>query len=244
MFCIMHYYLIIALQGYCIYHALKSKNDYYWIFIILFIPVIGSIIYLFTQAFNKRDLENVQSEIVAIINPTKKVLDLKKQLDFSETFQNKVSLADAFLEIKDYQNAITYYEDAIDSLFSGDVYVISNLIKAHFFNENYESVLKYIQVLKDKKATIKPENLLHYGLALDNLGKTELAENEFEKINISFSNYHERLILAKHLINKNKKDEAKEILQKVYEESTRFSRDIAKINRHTINNVKSLLKTL
>ncbi len=240
----MYYYLIIALQGYCIYHALKNKNDYYWIFIIFFIPVIGSLIYLFTQAFNKRDLESVQNEIVSIINPTKKVLDLKKQLEFSETFQNKVSLADAYLEIKDYQNAITYYEDAIDSLFSGDVYVISNLIEAHFFNENDESVLKYIQILKDKNATIKPKNLLHYGLALDNLGRSELAENEFKKINISFSNYHERLILSRHLLTKNKKTEAKEILQKVYEESTRFSRDIAKTNRHIISNVKSLLKTL
>jgi len=240
----MHYYLIIALQGYCIYHALKNKNDYYWIFIILFIPLIGSLIYLFTQAFNKRDLDSVQNEIVAIINPTKKILDLKKQLEFSETFQNKVLLADAYLEIKDYQNAITYYENAIDSLFSGDIYVISNLIKAHFFNENDESVLKYIQILKDKNATIKPENLLHYGLALDNLGKSELAENEFKKINITFSNYHERLILARHLITKNRKDEAKEILQNVYEESKRFSRDIAKTNRLIISNVKSLLKTL
>ncbi len=240
----MYYYLILALQGYCIYHAVKNKNEYYWIFIILFIPVIGSLIYLFTQAFSKGDIEHVQQNIISTINPTKKVLDLKKQLDFSETFQNKVNLADAYLDIEDFQNAITYYEEALDSVFSGDIYVISNLIEAYYFTENHEAVIKYYQILKDKNKKIKPKNQLQYGLSLDKLGKTELAEKEFKKINISFSNYHERLILAKHLIYKNKKEEAKDILQKVYEESTRFSRDIAKVNRHTINNVRSLLRNL
>ena len=240
----MYYYLIIGLQGYCIYHALKNKNENYWLFIIFFIPLLGSIIYLFTQVFNKQDLEQVQQNIIATINPTKKILDLKTKLEFSETFQNKVNLADAYLEIEDYQNAIHYYENATVSVFSGDTYVISNLIKAYYSIEDYENTVKNYNLLQEKSIIISPENQLQYGLALDKLGKTELAKKEFKKINSSFSNYNERYILAKHLVNKDKNEDAKVILQELLNEAKHFSRDHAKIYRQTINAATSLLKRI
>jgi len=236
----MYYYLIFALQAYCIYHSIKNRNDYYWIFIIFFIPVIGSLIYLVTQVFNKRNLETVQDNLVAIINPTKKVIDLKKQLEFSETFQNKVNLADAYFEISDYKNAIIYYQDALDSLFSGDTYVISKLMEASYYVMDYESVITYYEDLIEKNEKIKPENQLMYGLALDKLGKTKLAEGELKKIDIEYSNYNERLQLAEYLIQQNRKEAAKKILDKIYHESQRFTRNQHKIYRKVTTLMKSV----
>jgi len=239
----MHYYLIIALQAYCIYHSVKNKNDYYWIFIILFIPAIGSIIYLITQVFNKRGIERVQDDLVAIINPTKKIIDLKKQLEFSDTFSNKVNLADAYIEIGDYKNAILHYEDAIDSMFSGDIYVLSRLVEAYFYDQDYNNVIKNYRSLEGKNEKTKPRNRLYYGLSLGKLGKTTLAENELKKLDISFSNYNERLLLAEYLIDQNKKEEAKIVLQKIYDESKHFTKDNRRAHSRTINAVQALLKT-
>ncbi len=236
----MYFYLIFALQAYCIYHSVRNRNDYYWIFIIFFIPVIGSLIYLITQVFNKRDLETVQDNLVAIINPTKKVIDLKKQLEFSETFQNKVNLADAYFEIRDYKNSIGYYTDALDSLFSGDTYVISKLMEASYYVEDYKSVTSYYQDLIEKNEKIKPENQLVYGLALDKLGKTTLAETELKKIDVEYSNYNERLQIAEYLIQQNRKEAAKRILDKIYDESKHFTRDQHKFYRK----VSTLLKSV
>ncbi|MCF6348011.1 MAG: hypothetical protein L3J20_06900 [Flavobacteriaceae bacterium] len=236
----MYFYLILALQAYCIYHSIKNRNDYYWIFIIFFIPVIGSLIYLITQVFNKRGLETVQDNLVAIINPTKKVIDLKKQLEFSETFQNKVNLADAYFEISDYKNAIIYYTDALDSLFSRDTYVISKLMEASYYVEDYKSVTTYYQDLIGKNEKIKPENQLIYGLTLDKLGKTTLAEGELKKIDIEYSNYSERLQLAEYLIQQNRKEVAKKILDKIYDESKHFTKNQHKFYRK----VNTLLKSV
>ncbi len=228
----MYYYIIIALQAYCIYHSLKNKNDYYWIFIILFIPLIGAIIYLVTQVFNKRDLETVQGNLTAIINPTKKILDLQKQLEFSDTFQNKVNLADAYFDIQDYKHAIQYYTDALDdSIFSGDLYVISKLMEASYYLGNYKSVLNYYKVLQEKKALIKPINQLHYGLALGHLGKSNLAKLEFEKVDIEYSNYDERLELAEYFIQQGNKEKATKILDSIYNESKYFTKEQRKITR-------------
>jgi hypothetical protein len=88
----MHYYLIIALQAFCIYHLYKNKNEYYWIFIIIFLPVLGSLIYLIVNVYNKRDAEKIQEGLATIINPTKRITDLERKLGFSDTFQNKINL--------------------------------------------------------------------------------------------------------------------------------------------------------
>ena len=236
----MYYYLIIALQAYCIYHAVKNRNDYYWIFIILFIPLIGGIIYLVTQVFSKRDFENVQDNLTAIINPTKKVVALKKQLEFSDTFQNKVNLADAYFEIRDYNNAISYYKNALDSLFSNDLYVLSKLMEAHYYIQDYDNVISYYQKIKEKNGKIKSINQLQYGIALDILGNTALAETVLKKINIEYTNYDERLLLAEYLIEQQRKEEAKKILDAIYEESKHFTKNQSKYSRRVISLLKSV----
>ena len=44
------------LQVFCIYHAYKNRKETHWYFIIFFLPIIGGIIYLVTQVFNKQDI--------------------------------------------------------------------------------------------------------------------------------------------------------------------------------------------
>jgi len=109
----MHYYLIVALQAFCIYHLYKNKNEIYWYFLIIFIPILGSLIYIIVKVYNRRDADKIQQELTTIINPTKHINDLIKKLEFSETFQNKVNLADAYFDMGGFKNAINHYEDAI-----------------------------------------------------------------------------------------------------------------------------------
>ena len=98
-----YYTPILILQIYCLYHAYKNGKDYFWYLMIFMLPVIGAILYLFTQVFNKNDLEKFSEELVTIIVPSKKVKDAEKKLAFAETFQNRVSLADAHFENGDYE---------------------------------------------------------------------------------------------------------------------------------------------
>ena len=214
----MHFYLIIALQAFCIYHLFKNRNDYYWVFIILFLPIVGSIIYLITQVYNKRDAKNIQNEIVTIINPTKKIKDLEKKLEFSETFQNRVDLADAYLEIGDYEKAIFQYEKSLKDNFQNDIYVIKQLIKSYSEQKEYEKVINYSERILDKPEFKKTHFQFLYGLALENVNRLEEAETNLMQIDISFSNYEERLYLVNFLLKLNKKDKADELLKELSNE--------------------------
>ena len=240
----MYYYLILALQAYCIYHAYTNRNETYWFFVILFIPVIGSILYLLLRVFNKNDYDKVQDGVISVLNPTKKVNELKKKLAFSDTFQNKINLADAYLEMKDYQNAIALYESAKKSLFAHDAYLIENLMEAYFYVKNYNEVIACFKELQKGKDKIKAKSIVQYALALDNLGKHDMALTEFEKINTNFSNYQERLEFAKYLTNNEDQKTAKSVLLAILEDANHFTKDNKRIYRKTIQQAKDLLKTL
>ena len=237
----MYYYLIIALQVYCIYHVYKNRNPYYWVFLIIFLPVIGSAIYLITQVYNKQGAEKITSEITHIINPTKKIRDLEKQLQFSETYQNRVNLADAYLENKDYNNALPHYLEALNDSSQNDFYVASKLVEVYFLAEKYNKVVLYAEKIKDRPEFKKSRTQFIYGLALEKLGNFESAENSLRQIDVRYSFYEERLALAKFLISRDKVADAKEILEEVQKESQNMTKTNKRIYRATIQEVEKLL---
>jgi hypothetical protein len=240
----LYYYLIIALQAFCIFHNIKYKNEVYWFYLIIFIPVLGSIIYLMMRVINKNDVVKVQEGLATVINPTRKVKALHKKLDFSDTFQNTVDLADAYFEINDFPNASKYYETSLESNFSTDVYVLSKLVESLFNEKKYKKLIPHFETLEDTRTSIKPINYMHYGLALDELGYSDDAEMQLKKVDNYYSNYEERTALAEFYINKNKFNDAKAILEEIAEESRNFTKDNRRIYRFTVNKVKTLLNSL
>lgn len=222
------YYLTIALQVFCIYHAYKNSSNYYWYFIIFFVPLLGCIVYLFTQVFNKKDVSIITEEINTIINPTKKVKELEKELEFANTFQNKINLADAFTENKDYNNAILYYEKALKGNFKNEPHTLNKLINCYFKTNNFDKVIANANKI-DLDNDFK-KSLYFYGLALEHKKQFEEAEIQLKKVDRRYSNYPERIELCKFLIRRNKKTEAKEILLEVTSEINSMAK--ANFRRH------------
>lgn len=240
----MYFYLIIALQGFCIYHMYKNRNPYYWAFLILFLPLVSCIIYFITQVYNKRDAEKISNEIAHVINPTKKVKDLEKRLEFSESYQNRVNLADAYIEIKDYNNAIPHYLEALEDKSQKNFYATKQLIEAYFNVEDCEKVIQYSEQIKDHPEFKKSRTQFLYGLALERIGKIEEAEANLRQIDIRYSFYEERLLLAKFLLSINKNNDAKDILNEVQTESNHMTKPNKRLYRATILEVDNLLKEL
>ncbi|WP_271765187.1 hypothetical protein [Aquimarina algiphila] len=238
----MQYFLIIALQGYCVYHAIKNKSNYYWFFVIMLLPVLGSIIYLFTQVFNKKDLDVVQDEIVNVINPTKKIKDLQKQLDFADTFQNRVNLADALLEAGDYTYAIQEYEKAHNT--NNDVGVLKKLIEGYYQIKNYEKIISSAEKIVDRSDFKGSRSQFLYGLALEEDQQSEKAEEHLRQIDQRYSNYKERYTLAQFLLKKGKTEDAKEILFEILTEAQHMSKPNRNKYRTVVHDVKKLVSSI
>lgn len=237
----MYYYLIIALQGFCIYHCFANKNQYYWYFVIFFLPVVGSIIYLFMNVFNKRDIDIVQEEIVSIVNPSKKIVDLEKKFKFSDSFENQTALADAYLAAGMHDKAIENYDEALQGTFQNDFYVISKLEEAHYFSSDFEKAIECAERIKNSSKFNKSKASFLYGLALEQQGNISEAEALLSKFDAPYSRYQERLELAKFYIRNVKTDKAKELLNEIAAESEGMSKTSYRQNKILIRKAKELL---
>ena len=237
----MYFYLILALQAYCIYHCYTNRNEYYWILAIIFLPVIGSIIYWFINVIQKRDIDSLQKGVTSILNPTKKITDLEKKFKFAETFENQVALADAYLETENYEMAIANYDASLKDVFKDDFYVISKLQESHYFSTDFEKAMVYANRIKEHAKFEKSRAAFLYALTLEKLGNIEKAESLLKTFDAPYARYQERIELAKFFIRNAKIDEARELLNEIIIESVGMSKPSYRQNKILINKAKELL---
>ncbi|REE24266.1 hypothetical protein DFQ09_10431 [Winogradskyella pacifica] len=240
----MFYYLIVALQAFCIYHAYKNSKPYYWYFVVLFIPVIGSLIYIITQVYNQNDAEKIQEEITTVLNPTKRIKDLEKKLEFVDTYTNRIELADAYFSNKDIPNAIISYKKTLEDTVQDDLYARQNLMLCYFQLKDYNAVIEQAEFIKDKSEFKGSKQQFCYGLALNELGKPDEAEAQLKQIDRPYSNYAERLELAKFYVENNRTSEGKELLNEISTESLRLTKPNRKLYGATIVEVERMLSAL
>ncbi len=239
----MYFYFIIALQGYCIYHCYTHKREYYWILAVIFLPLVGSLIYLFMNVIQKQDIDKVQHGVTTLLNPTKKISDLEKRLKFADTFQNRVALADAYLEAEHYEKAIEHYKTALSDVFKHDFYVISKLQEAYYFSSDFDTSLVYAEQLKEQPKFAKSKAAFLYALAKEKKGDIETATKYLKTFNAPYSRYQERLELAKFYIRNSKLADAREILEEIVTEAEGMSKQSYQQNKLLIAKAKELLKT-
>ena len=240
----MYYYLIVALQAYCIYHAYKYRKPYYWYFLVFFIPVFGSLIYIITQVYNQNDADKIQNELTSIINPSKKIQDLEKKIEFSDTYTNRIELADAYVQSNDMPNAIVNFKKTLLDTVQDDLYSRQQLVLCYFQLKDYVGVLEHAEVIKSRSEFKGSKQQFCYGLALKELGKVEEAEAELKQIDRPYSNYAERLELAKIYLDTNRSEEGKDLLNEIYAESQYMTKPNRTLYRVAIAEVEKLLKQL
>jgi hypothetical protein len=240
----MYYYLLIALQAFCIYHAYKNRKPYYWYFLIFFIPLFGSIIYIITQVYNKSDADKIQNEVTSIINPTKNIKDLEKQIEFIDSYSNRINLADAYYQNNDIPNAIINYNKTLEDKVQDDLYARQQLILCYFQLKDYLGVIEHVEHIKSRSEFIGSKQQFCYGIALKESGKVDEAEAELKQIDKPYSNYQERLELAKFYLESNRGEEGKRLLEEISTEAKRMTKPNLRLYRSTVTDVERLLKTL
>lgn len=210
---------LLILQGFCIYHAYTNKANWRWYLLILFLPLIGCLIYLYVHFVNKQNINTVSKGVKSVINTSYELEQLEKQMDFSDTIQNKTLVADKYVELERYTEAIDLYESCLEGFNHSDPKIIKKLVQTYYLNENYERSAFYGNKVKEDKYFLKSENAICYAWSLFYLGQQQQAEDLFAKMDIEFTNYVHRMEYAKFL---NESDRNAEALSKLEEVMAEF----------------------
>ena len=239
-----YYIVILILQGFCVYHCVRRGRDRNWIWLIVFLPVVGCLIYLFDQVLSARKIKDVQQGVSTVFNPTGTIRRLEKNLQFSDTFNNRVMLADAYLAAGQTSKAIQLYETSLAGNFEENEYVLSQLIIAYHNAKQFDKIIPIGRKIYNLPQFPRSRPHVYYTMALESTGNVEAAENEFKKMRSKFSNFEFRYQYALFLIRNHRSEEAKELLQEIKNEAPHLGPQERRYNREWIAKSKEELRKI
>jgi hypothetical protein len=238
------YYIEIALQVICALHCIRRGNQNKWLWIIVFLPLVGCIIYIFSEMRPGNNIRRPQIDIKAVINPASKLKKLEDIVKFADTFDNKIKLADAYLAAGLTDKAVALYESSLTGAFAENEYGIMQLAHGYFEQERYEDVINVLQKISKTPQFARSKTHILYARALELAGKPELAEIEFRLMKGRYSNFEQRYEYGLFLIRADRVEEAAEIFEQIAEEEPQLSAMERRYSRTWIVKSKEELKRL
>lgn len=206
-------------------HVVKTGKEIYWIYIILFLPGIGSGIYFFTQILpelgQSRTIHTAKNSLLKAIDPQRELRKRKQQLELANTLDNKLKLADECYEAGMITDAIQLYQDCLKGVGEGDPDIMIKLSHAFFAEESYRKTI----ILLDETMKLNPNynsttGHLLYARSLEELNEFDNAIKEYQIVSENFSGEEGRVRYGLLLLKLNKTDQA----HKVFNETINRSR--------------------
>jgi len=239
-----YYYIPVLLQALCAIHCLRAGTQSKWLWMIIFLPVVGSCIYIYSEILSARKFKSIKIDGAAIINPAIKVKRLEDNLKFADTFANKTKLADAYLESGQTGKAIHLYNSCLKGAFEDNEQVISQLIVAYHRQGNYAEVIAMAGKIRRSQKFNRSKAHLLYALALEETNQTTLAETEFKAMKGRYSNFEQRYEYGQFLQRAGRTDDAFNIYTELLDEEAHLSKAERTTGRIWFNKAKQEMKRI
>lgn len=231
---------LLILQIFCIYHVYKNKREYWWIWVILLFPLIGCGIYLYKTFYSKRNIQNIAEEVKSTINTNYTITKLEKELEFSDTVENKTKVADEYSRRGNYERAFELYESCLKGVFANDQDLILKLTRVSYLKEDYANTVQFGERIKQDRDFNKSEEKIALAWSYHHLGDSPKAESLFAEMNVQFSNYKSRVDFIQFLIETNNNQKAKEIAESVISEINAMEGSERRSKRNFLSQIKGL----
>lgn len=215
--------IILILEVFCLYHAYKNRADQKWFWFIIIFPLLGCLFYLYHHFYSKDNINTLTEGVKGVMNKNYEVEKLEKEVQFSDTIQNKTRLADKYAADGRTVEAIKLYESCLVGFNSNDTGIKMSLLECYASIRNYEKACEIGDTFTSEKTFKESWSRIGYAWSLYHTGRLEDAEENFRATNSRYSNYPHRLEFAKFLASIEKKEEAIKLLDEMIEEFNNIS---------------------
>ena len=232
---------ILILQMFCMYHIYNNSKDFKWYMLVFFLPLFGSLIYLYVHFATNTNIDTV-ADVVQNFVPDAKLKNLTSELEFSDITTNRLNLANEYLLRGDGASAIEHYEICLEKSHKPDPFVQTKLLQANYLEGKYDKVVELGQSLGNDKEFKKSEERIAYAQALKYTGQISEAESEFEKMDTKYSNYSQRLAYAEFLDSTGRTEASDQKLEEMLEEISKMDRREKRFKAVVIKEINNAYK--
>ena len=234
------YSFVFLLQAFCLYHAYKNNADQKWLWVIVIIPLLGSMLYLLDSFYNRDHVETVTENVKETTSSNYVPPKMEQETDFVDTVANKTKLADEYTNKKKYERAIALYESCLEGFNKDDPQLLMKLLKANYLNNAYEEAVRIGEQLKPDRFFQNTTEKVAYAISLQKTGALELAEQAFKEMDIRFTNYQHRIEYGNFLLKTNRPQDAKAKFATLLEELNHMDEPEKRMKRDIFKEVKAL----
>lgn len=191
----------LGLQLLCVLHAVRSGRDRTWIYIILFVPLAGSLAYivaeLLPELLGTRGARKAVAATRRILDPHQAYREALKQFEISPTAHNRRALAQACVESRAYGEAIQHYRSLLAGRDANDPEIMRALAEVQFLSGAHAAALATLDELKRHNPDYRSgEAHLIYARSLEALGRDAEAIEEYRTLCGYFGGEEARARLA------------------------------------------------
>lgn len=239
-----YYWIGIILQIITIIHAIKTGRNN-WIYILIFLPFIGSVIYFVMEILPGLKGSNSFFD-VTLFSRGENISHLEKQLRISDTFSNRTRLASAYASRKKYDQAIEMYQSALTGMYSEDLETTQQMARVYFLSENYTlCVFHFEKALEiSKQKFIRPDDEFWYALALYKSGNFEKAELAFKKHIQFHKTFDSMYYYGELLISQGRQQEARQLFETILDQRDLIPRHLRRFHSKYVSMAKKALSKM
>lgn len=209
--------LSLIVQVLCAVHAYKTGR-YFWIWIILFFSLIGCAVYFFVEVFPELQpaANRAASGATDAIVPQHKINKLKEQLEISDTLENRITLGQAYIDRKQFDEAIGVMEPYRSKPQGDDPELVEKLALAYFSKKDYAQTREILKNAKNSLDKFENQRVhLLYTISLQRLGETDAALAEYENLMTYALGEEARCRYALLLQEQGREEEAQKIFKDI-----------------------------
>lgn len=191
-------------------HAVRSRRELYWLLILFWFPLLGSLVYFFAiylpESRLERTIGKVGQTVRNTLDPGRALRDAQQEFDLAPTAHNQTKLANAMLDAGMFKEAVEQFDACLRGPFAGDAAIIFAAGRARLAYGKPAEAIGMLEGLRNKQPGYRPEQLsLTLAKAYSAANMNDRARAEFADVVERFSGIEARVEYALWAIKHNER---------------------------------------
>lgn len=208
--------LLLLIQIAFAVHVVRTGREIYWIFIIIFLPAVGCLVYFITQVMpelgQNRRLRKAGSGLAKTLDPQRELRRRKEELALVDTTANRVKLAEECLAAGLAADAIELLEPCLRGGNENDPNLLLTLAQAQFSAAQYPAARQTMEQLIAANPSFRShDGHLLYARTLEALDLIDAALREYAVLATAFPGEEARVRYGMLLQRIGRKEQAQEM---------------------------------
>jgi hypothetical protein len=219
--------ILLVIQLCFAYHALKTGRPYWWLFVIMAMPVAGCLLYYFIEVFPRsresRSAEKAVRNLAKAFDPDKSLREHVANLEDCGSVDNRIALARSCMDRKMYREAVALYRSCLAGVHQSDPDIRFGLARAFVLAGDFKEAHAMALALRHSHASFRgPEVRLVMAKALEGLERLDEALAEYRVLADSYAGEEGRWRYGALLHRMGRSAEASDVFHRMLRNASRM----------------------